>query len=135
MTEDHIKRIAQELEIKPDQVLGPERSGTKFVLVGDVGRVDNLVDSVQGADALVIESTYLGEEANMARRFGHLTAQQAALLAVDAGVKQLILTHLSRRYRERDIKAEAQAIFPDTVVARDFDTYQVRRGECVKVIE
>jgi ribonuclease Z len=45
----------------------------------------------------------------------------------------LILTHLSRRYRERDILDEARAIFPNTAVARDFDAYQVRRGECVKV--
>jgi ribonuclease Z len=48
-------------------------------------------------------------------------------------VKYLILTHISRRYRERDVLAEAQAIFPNTSVARDFDTFQIRRGECVKV--
>ena len=51
----------------------------------------------------------------------------AAELAVKAGVKQLILTHISRRYREREVLAEAQAIFPDAVVARDFDTFQVKR--------
>ena len=45
----------------------------------------------------------------------------------------MILTHVSRRYRERDIIAEAQRIFPNTVVARDFDVFQVRRGECIKV--
>ena len=69
----------------------------------------------------------------MADQFAHLTASQAAKLAVDAGVKHLILTHISRRYRERDVLAEAQAIFPNTCVARDFDAFQVRRGECVKV--
>jgi ribonuclease Z len=45
----------------------------------------------------------------------------------------LILTHISRRYRERDVRQEAQEIFPNTTVARDFDVYQVKRGECVKV--
>jgi ribonuclease Z len=82
---------------------------------------------------LVIESTYLEEEADMAREFSHLTARQAAELAVRADVKHLILTHISRRYRERDVLAEARAIFPETVLARDFDIYQIKRGECVKI--
>ena len=119
-------------QITPDQVLGPERPGTKFVQIGDTGRTDNLIEHVRGADTLVIESTYLTEEIEMAKRFGHLTAAQAAQLAVDADVKHLILTHLSRRYRERDILAEARAIFPNSFVARDFDAYQIRRGECEK---
>jgi ribonuclease Z len=48
-------------------------------------------------------------------------------------VKHLILTHLSRRYRERDIYAEARAVFPGVIVARDFDHYQVKRGELIRV--
>jgi len=120
-------------QITPDQVLGPERSGTKFVQIGDTGRTDNLLEYVRDADTLVIESTYLGEESEMAKRFGHLTAAQAAQLARDADVKHLILTHLSRRYRERDMLAEARATFPNTFVARDFDAYQVRRGGCEKL--
>jgi len=119
--------------IHPDQVLGPERPGTRLVHVGDVGRTDELVAAVCEADALIIEATYLDEEREMADQFAHLTARQAAELAVRAGVKHLILTHISRRYRERDVLAEAQAIFPNTYVARDFDTFQVRRGECLKI--
>jgi ribonuclease Z len=120
-------------QIHPDQVLGSERPGTRLVHVGDVGRTSDLLDVCQQADVLVIEATYLQDQADMARDFAHLTARQAAELALQAGVKQLILTHISRRYRERDVLAEAQAIFPATIVARDFDHYQVRRGECVKV--
>jgi ribonuclease Z len=120
-------------QITPDQVLGPERPGTRFVHVGDTGRTDNLIEQVCEADTLVIEATYLEEEANMAAKFGHLTAHQAAQLAHEAGVKHLLLTHLSRRYRERDILAEAKSVFPYTFVARDFDAYQIRRGECEKV--
>jgi ribonuclease Z len=120
-------------QISPDQVLGLERPGTKFVHIGDTGRTNNILEHVSGADTLVIESTYLEEEVEMAAKFGHLTAFQAAQLAHQTGVKHLILTHLSRRYRERDILAEARAIFPNTFVARDFDTYQIRRGECEKV--
>jgi ribonuclease Z len=119
--------------IQPEQVLGPARPGTRLVHVGDVGRTDELEQVCQGADALVIEATYLQEELEMAGQFAHLTARQAAELAKRAGVGQLILTHISRRYRERDVIAEAQAVFPSALVARDFDTFQVRRGECVKI--
>jgi len=119
--------------IHPDQVLGEERPGTRLAHVGDVGRTDELVQFVHDVDALIIEATYMNEEATMAEQFAHLTARQAAELAANAGVKFLILTHISRRYRERDVLAEAQAIFPNTIVARDFDAFQVRRGECVKV--
>ena len=120
-------------DIHPDQVLGPERPGTRMAHVGDVGRIDELVQAVQEVDALIIEATYLQEESEMADKFAHLTARQAAELAAGAGVKYLILTHISRRYRERDVLAEAQAIFPNTVVARDFDAFQIRRGECIKL--
>jgi ribonuclease Z len=120
-------------EIRPEQVLGPERPGTRLVHVGDTGNTQNLLEVCQGADALVIEATYLHEEAQMAQDFAHLTARQAAELAVQAEVKHLLLTHISRRYRERDVQAEAQSVFPQSVVARDFDTYQIKRGECVKI--
>ena len=119
--------------IHPDQVLGPQRPGTRLVHIGDVGRTAELVEVCRGADTLVIEATYLHEEADMAERFAHLTARQAAELALRAGVSHLILTHVSRRYREREVLAEAQAIFPNTIVARDFAAFQIRRGECTAV--
>ncbi len=117
--------------IQPDAVLGPPRRGVRYVHIGDVGRTDELVETCRGADALVIEATYLEEEAEMAQRFAHLTARQAAELAARAGVGQLILTHLSRRYREQDVLREARAVFPRTFVARDFDHFQIRRGEAL----
>lgn len=119
--------------IQPDQVLGPARPGTRMVHVGDSGRTDNLHGICHQADLLVIEATYLNEEAEMARNFAHLTARQAAELARDAGVKNLILTHVSRRYRERDVLSEAREIFPQVSVARDFDVYQVKRDQCLKI--
>ena len=115
--------------IKPDDVLGPLQKGVKLVVVGDAGKTDDLLEVSKDADALVIESTYLDEEAEMAREFSHLTARQGAELAVKAGIKKLILTHISRRYREKDVLKEAQAIFPNTAVARDFDSFQIKREE------
>jgi ribonuclease Z len=113
--------------IGPEDVLGPPLAGARLVQVGDCGNTHNLLDIARGADALVIEATYLEAEAEMARDFGHLTAGQSARLALEAGVKQLYLTHISRRYRERDVLDEAQRIFPATVVARDFDHYTVMK--------
>lgn len=115
--------------VKPDDVLGPLQLGTKLVVVGDAGKTENLVDVCKDADALVIESTYLEEETEMADQFNHLTARQSAELAVKAGVKRLILTHISRRYREKDVLKEAQEVFPNAVVARDFDVFQIKRDK------
>lgn len=119
--------LANGNRVHPDDVLGSWEKGSKLVVVGDAGKTEDLVDVCQGADGLVIESTYLNEEEDMAREFSHLTARMGAELARQAGVGRLILTHISRRYREKDVLAEAQAVFPNTVVARDFDTYQIKR--------
>jgi ribonuclease Z len=113
--------------VSPEEVLGELKPGMRLVHIGDTGRTDDLVEYCRNADGLVIESTYLEEEVEMAHEFSHLTARQAAELAVQAGVKQLILTHISRRYREKDVLAEAQAVFPEVVVARDFDVFQIKQ--------
>lgn len=113
--------------VRPEDVMGETQAGTKFIYIGDVGRTRDLVDIARGADGLVIEATYLEVEADMARQFGHLTAKQAATLAKEAGVRQLYLTHISRRYREKEVIEEARAVFPDTVVVRDFDQFKIDR--------
>lgn len=113
--------------IQPDDVLGEFKPGTRVVIVGDAGETDNLVEVCQNADLLIIEATYLEEEADMAKQYGHLTAKQSAELALKAGVKKLILTHVSRRYRERDILLEAQSVFPEAIVARDFDAFVIKK--------
>jgi ribonuclease Z len=114
-------------KVGPDDVLGPLKPGVRLVYVGDAGRTEDLAAVCQDAEALVIESTYLEEEAEMARQFSHLTAKMAAELAVRSNVRQLVLTHLSRRYREKDVLAEAQAVFPNVQVARDFDVYSFKQ--------
>lgn len=113
--------------ILPDQVLGAPHKGTSLAVVGDTGNADKVLPYIHGVDALVIEATYTEDEADLAAQFDHLTAAQSAQLAAEAGVGSLFLTHLSRRYRERDILKEAQTIFPKVHVARDFDSFQIRR--------
>jgi ribonuclease Z len=113
--------------VKPDDVLGPLTPGTRLVFVGDCGRTDNILDFCRKADGLVTEATYLEVEADLAREFSHLTARQAAQLAREAQARRLFLTHLSRRYRDREILEEARAVFPDTTVVKDFDRFSIAR--------
>jgi ribonuclease Z len=91
----------KENRLSPTIESAPVSRGIKLAVVGDAGRTDNLIEIVRDADALVIESTYLDEEVDMARRFSHLTAKDAAELAVRAGVKRLILpAHLPSSSRQ-----------------------------------
>lgn len=121
--------------IQPEQVLGPLIPGVKLAWVGDAGETETLIPYVSGSDALVIEATYLDVEAEMARRFGHLTASQAAALAYQAGVRKLYLTHVSRRYSASQVLAEALPIFPNTVVARDLDLFRLTREAATEIQE
>lgn len=111
--------------VQPDEVLGEEIPGIKLVFVGDAGRVDNLVEHAAGADLLAIEATYVEAEREVADSFGHLTAKQSAWLAREAGVRNLVLHHVSRRYNGKQILDEAAAVFPNTSVARDFDLFRL----------
>jgi len=119
--------------IHPDDVLGPPERRAFYAHVGDTGEIADLVDYVRGADMLVIEATYLERDADLAAHFEHLTAAQAARLGQEAGVHQLVLTHVSRRYRTSDVLQEAQAIMPNTLVARDLDRFRVLRRDVKKV--
>ncbi len=126
-------RLADGRIIHPDEVLGPPERRAWLAFVGDAGDTQNLVEPVRGADLLVIEATYLERDADLAEQFGHLTAAQAARLAQEAEAHRLVLTHISRRYRESDILEEAQVIVPDAVVARDLDRFRVLREDVHRV--
>jgi len=125
--------LADGTVVRPEQVLGEEQRGTRLAYVGDAGRVDDLVIVCRDADALVIEATYTSEEAELAARFGHLTASQAATLAAEANVRHLFLVHISRRHSEREILHEAEAIYPHTTVPRDLDSYRIARDKVEQV--
>jgi ribonuclease Z len=93
--------IADGRTIDPEDVLGPFARGAKLVIVGDTETTDELSRHLRDADLLVIEATFLERDAAMASEYGHLTAAKAAGLAASAGVKQLVLTHISGRYGTR----------------------------------
>ncbi|MEM7035271.1 MAG: MBL fold metallo-hydrolase [Chloroflexota bacterium] len=86
--------LADGRTIRPEDVLGDEIPGTKLAFIADVGDTESLKPYVQDADAMVIESTYLSPETHMARQFGHITAKEAAELAISANIKHLYLTHV-----------------------------------------
>jgi ribonuclease Z len=112
--------------IAPSEVLGPPAPATRLVVVGDAADADELLEVVKDADALIIEATFLERDADKAAARGHLTAAQAARLARAANVRALCLTHISNRYQQAEVEAEARAIFPGATVARDFDRVTVR---------
>jgi ribonuclease Z len=111
--------------VRPEQVIGADRSGRKLVISGDTAPSDVLVEVAYRADLLVHEATFTREEAERARETQHSTAEQAAKAAQEAEVRMLALVHLSTRYGGREIRDEARAIFPDTVVPRDFDAIEL----------
>jgi len=113
--------LADGRTIDPDSVLGPPEGRKKLVIVGDTESTDGLAGNVRGADVLVIEATFLNRDAAIARDYGHLTATQAAALAATSDVKLLVLTHISGRYSDEEILAEATRIFPNCRIAADFD--------------
>ncbi|HEY3910361.1 MAG TPA: MBL fold metallo-hydrolase [Stellaceae bacterium] len=125
LAEGRAVTLADSRLIAPEMVQGPEIAGTRLVVIGDVEAVASLTDEVGGCDALVIEATFLDRDTSLARARGHLTAAAAAGLARAASIGELLLTHISGRYRPEDIAAEAAAVFPRTRVVADFDRIAV----------
>jgi ribonuclease Z len=118
--------------VSPEQVIGPPRPGRSVVISGDTAPCDAVVDAARGADLLIHEATFADEESDRARQTSHSTAGGAARVAAEAEVGLLALVHLSSRYGTRQLRDEARAGFPNTVVPRDFDTIEIpfaERGE------
>jgi ribonuclease Z len=118
--------------VNPDRVLGPPRPGRKVVISGDTMPCQTLRIAAHRADLLLHEATFAEEERDRAAQTGHSTATEAAALARDAEVTMLALTHFSTRYPVGLLREEARAVFPRTVLPRDFDTVEIpfpERGE------
>lgn len=113
--------------ITPDQILGEKRSGKKIGISGDTMPTAELGKFFAGCDYLVFDATFLEELKGRAQETGHSTASQAASLGRDAGVKNLILTHFSTRYRDevRHLE-EARNIHNCVIAARDMLEIEIR---------
>jgi len=124
--------LADGRHIEPEMVHGAPAVGTALAVIGDTEEIAALIEPVRGADALVIEATFLERDATLARARGHLTAAAAARLARDAEVHELLLTHISGRYSPEEILTEAARHFPNVRVVSDFDRTSIRaRDEAV----
>jgi len=113
--------------IEPAQLVGEPRRGRKLVYTGDTRPCGTVVEAAAGADLLVHEATFGEDERARAVETGHSTAAQAAEVARQAGARRLVLTHISPRYTRDapELLAEAKAVFPETIVARDGLTVEV----------
>jgi ribonuclease Z len=107
--------------ITPGELVGPTRPGRRIVLTGDSRPSEGTIAAATGADVLIHEATFAEEEAPRALETGHSTAREAAEVAQKAGVKKLVLTHVSARYSRdtSDLEREAREVFPATIIARD----------------
>jgi ribonuclease Z len=115
--------------VRPDQVMGPVRQGRKLVISGDTMPSESLALAAHAADVLIHEATFAEDERERAAQTGHSTASGAAMLAAQAEVRLLALTHFSTRYSPRVLRDEARAIFKSTVLPRDFDTIEIPFAE------
>jgi ribonuclease Z len=108
-------------------LVGVPRRGRTVVYSGDTRPHLPLIEAARGADLLVHEATFGGDEAERAVETGHSTAAEAARVAAEAGVRRLVLTHISPRYGRdaAELLAEARAVFPETIIARDGLTIDV----------
>ncbi|MFV0129967.1 ribonuclease Z [Streptomyces sp. HMX112] len=98
------------------------RRGQRFAFVMDTRLCDGVHALAEGCDMLVIESTFLDEDARLAADHGHLTAGQAAAVARDAGVRHLVLTHFSQRYDDPGLfgqQARAAGFRGELTIAQD----------------
>lgn len=113
--------------VGPEEIVGRPRSGRLVVYSGDTRPCQTVIEAARGADLLIHEATFGQEEAERARETAHATAREAAQVAHAAGVRQLVLTHLSARYSTASevLVDEAREVFAETVVARDGMTIDV----------
>jgi ribonuclease Z len=95
--------------VRPEDVVGPSRPGRRLVLSGDTRPCASLIQAAKGADLLVHESTFSDDEQERALETRHSTAREAARVAREAGVRRLILTHLSSRHDTDPSKLLGQA--------------------------
>jgi ribonuclease Z len=112
--------------VRPGQVLGPTRPGRRVAYISDTRPCDEAVALAQGADILIHEATYLHRHRSDAVQRGHSTVREAAEVAARAGVRHLILTHISPKHlSHNELLQEARAVFEPVSLAQDFAEYSL----------
>ena len=115
--------------VRMEDICLPPVPGSSVAYTGDTKKCQSVIDAVRGVDVLIHESTYLTSEESNAEAHNHSTAKQAAEVADEAGVGTLVLVHVSNRYKDlKPVLEEASAVFPNTVVPRDFEFYVTVKG-------
>ncbi|GAB2026237.1 ribonuclease Z [Lactovum odontotermitis] len=107
----------------PADYIGPDKKGKVVTILGDTRKTDAAVRLAIGSDILVHEATYKAGDEALAKKHGHSSARQAAEVAREAGVKRLLMNHVSARYLGPDISELAQGakkIFENSFVTKDF---------------
>jgi ribonuclease Z len=106
--------------VEAKTMVGPPIPGRKIAVIWDTRPCPGAYRLADNVDLLVFESTFTQTHKDEADASDHCTAAQAAKIAVKAGAKKLILTHISARYQEPDpLLEEAKPIFENTQVAYD----------------
>src|SRR5262249_17369999 len=114
----------------PEEVLGPPRSGLAVAYCTDTRPSLAAVELSRDADLLIHEGTFDAGMAEEAAAKGHSTVVEAAAVARDAGVRRLLITHISPRYTDVDLlREQARAVFPETGFARDGKVVTLERRE------
>ena len=117
---------------------GPKRPGSSFVYCTDTVFSESAIKLANGADLLIHEATFAHKDSQLAYQRQHSTSTMAAQIASEANVKQLILTHLSPRYApgnrltQQNLLSEAKAIFPNTLLAKDFLQIDIQKPATVR---
>ncbi len=112
-TKEGIIILNEDITIEPPKPLS-------YAFCTDTRPVKKRLDQLKGVDLLYHESTFLKEDTKLAHKTYHSTAEQAALIAKEANVKQLMIGHYSTRYRDlKPFLEEARNVFKNTVLARE----------------
>jgi ribonuclease Z len=112
--------------VEPEDVVGPPRPGFKIVYTGDTAFSEEVVGFSKGVDILIHEATFESSKAESAEKVMHALAADAAKVASMAGVRQLILTHISARYQNAEpLLEEARKTFKNVEVAQDLAEYVI----------
>ena len=113
--------------VKPSEVLGEKRPGKKIGISGDTRPTKELVEFFKNCNYLSFDSTFLDELKDKAIETHHSTAKEAATLAKNANVENLILTHFSARYKDESVLVdEAKTIHGSVIGAKDLLEIEIK---------